>query len=150
MALLICVLYIMRKNILKQIHSRARTITQGSRAFLSVTGSRLPNPEHDEKRATVAVIQQLCVNCSSLWFLWPALTNRPHPYVYGCVFLDVVPDSLVLSVNTWIHVFDHNVRMEQRARARCSMVSHSTLVCAREGSEVCLKECICTGNVRSH
>lgn len=67
-----------------------------------------------------------------------------------CVFLDVVPDSLVLSVNTWIHVFDHNVRMEQHARARCSMVSHSTLVCAREGSEVCLKECICTGNVRSY
>lgn len=74
----------MRKNILKQIHSRARTVTQGSRAFLSVTGSRLPNAEQDEKQATVAVIRQLCVNCSSLWLLWPVLTYRPHPYV--CVF----------------------------------------------------------------
>uniref|UniRef100_A0A3Q0RH44 EGF-like domain-containing protein n=1 Tax=Amphilophus citrinellus TaxID=61819 RepID=A0A3Q0RH44_AMPCI len=65
------------------------------------------------------------------------------------VCIDVVPDSLVRSVNTWIPVIDHNVRMEQRARARWSMVSHNTLVCAREGSEVCLKECICTGKIRS-
>lgn len=52
------------------------------------------------------------------------------------VFLDVVLDSLVLSVRTWILVIDRRVWTEQLVRARWSMASHNTPVCAREGSEV--------------
>lgn len=84
-----------------------------------------------------------------IWYNWATLqiyfvslcyvlTCRPNKWCV-CMWLvcpDVVPDSLVLSVNTRIPVIARHVWTEQLARARSLMVFHSIPVCAKGVSEV--------------